>query len=299
MYIHPNVCFEFPEPAKIPINSISEQSVEAQTAADELSHQCMSTQDIESPNPFSDLLDDLMCDDAKIMEPILTEQPKLTDRLETYVTLSSDLEVGKMDSSNLSVEMINEECPAVGHEQAGHLTVEEVHAVINENRYKTEYEKVAAVNTCFNQITYYSDMAHWGVDDYWATPFEFVNSAGGDCEDYALAKYLTLKEMGVAEDKLFVTYSSCRGLAHMVLLYYPTANSVPLVLDNVNKELLPLNQRSDLTITYSINSNGIWRPSNGSVLGTRVSAASDLNKWADFNKRLHAEGNKLYWNVVA
>jgi predicted transglutaminase-like cysteine proteinase len=45
-----------------------------------------------------------------------------------------------------------------------------------------------------------SDEAQWGVPDHWSTPFETLQSGRGDCEDYAILKYLALLEAGISED---------------------------------------------------------------------------------------------------
>jgi predicted transglutaminase-like cysteine proteinase len=61
---------------------------------------------------------------------------------------------------------------------------------------KAELALLQKVNDFFNKIPYLTDQEHWGVPDYWATPAEMVASWGGDCEDYAIAKYMSLKELG-------------------------------------------------------------------------------------------------------
>jgi predicted transglutaminase-like cysteine proteinase len=47
-----------------------------------------------------------------------------------------------------------------------------------------------------------SDWAQYGVADYWATPLETLSSRAGDCEDYAIVKYVALRESGIAPDDL-------------------------------------------------------------------------------------------------
>ena len=93
-----------------------------------------------------------------------------------------------------------------------------------------------------NQTPFVSDIQHWGKTDYWATPVEFLSTNGGDCEDYSIAKYFTLRTLGVADDKLRITYVKelvQYNEAHMVLAYFPNADDEPLVLDNINKTILP------------------------------------------------------------
>ena len=73
-----------------------------------------------------------------------------------------------------------------------------------ENKSADDKKKLEAVNTFFNFIEYRKDLAHWGKEDYWATPLEFVVSGAGDCEDFAVAKYFTLLELGVPDEKLLI-----------------------------------------------------------------------------------------------
>lgn len=114
-------------------------------------------------------------------------------------------------------------------------------------------DKLKAVNVFFNQIRYGSDKAVWGASDYWATRLEFVGKGKGDCEDYVIAKYFTLLELGVDSEKLFFTYVKYkpRNIAHMVLSYYETPNSAPLILDNYNRKIFPASKRNDLIPIYS------------------------------------------------
>jgi predicted transglutaminase-like cysteine proteinase len=44
-----------------------------------------------------------------------------------------------------------------------------------------------------------SDETQWGVADHWSAPFETLQSSRGDCEDYAILKYLALRAAGLSE----------------------------------------------------------------------------------------------------
>ena len=70
----------------------------------------------------------------------------------------------------------------------------------------TDQQKIELVNNYFNNLTYSEDPRLWGDDDYWANPLEFIGARGGDCEDYSIAKYYTLMELGVDEKKLRLAY---------------------------------------------------------------------------------------------
>jgi predicted transglutaminase-like cysteine proteinase len=165
--------------------------------------------------------------------------------------------------------------------------------LIANNKNKTEPEKLKLANDFFNEIPFASDIEHWGIQDYWATPTEMLASNGGDCEDYAIGKYFTLLALGISVDKMRITYVKARNLppadqAHMVLTYYLKPDAVPLVLDNLVAEIKPGSQRPDLLPVYSFNGDGLWlakERGSGRVEG----GSSRIGLWAQLNARLGKE----------
>ncbi|MDD3617986.1 MAG: transglutaminase-like cysteine peptidase [Desulfobulbaceae bacterium] len=151
----------------------------------------------------------------------------------------------------------------------------------------SERGKMDKVNGFFNGFDFVSDESHWGVDDYWATPVEFIASGGGDCEDFALAKYFTLKAVGVSEDKLNLTYVKALGLnqAHMVLTFYPAPDAEPLVLDNLVDDILPASARTDLLPVYSFNGSGLWIAKQRGR-GRQVGDSDRLRRWQELLGRM-------------
>jgi len=149
--------------------------------------------------------------------------------------------------------------------------------------------KLKNVNDFFNKIQYKTDSRHWKKKDYWATPYEFMGTAAGDCEDYAIAKYFSLRKIGVPDSKLRITYvkyiktRSKFEQAHMVLTYYHKPGATPIVLDNINKKLKLATKRKDLKPVYSFNAGGLWQAKNkGSVrVGT-----NNLRSWKDLMSRI-------------
>ena len=143
------------------------------------------------------------------------------------------------------------------------------------------------VNGFFNQIPYYSDIKHWGVEDYWATPVEMIGSYGGDCEDYSIGKYLSLKDIGVPVSKLRITYVRALklGEAHMVLAYYPTPEADPLILDNLTGDIRPASQRTDLEPVYSFNDDDLWMTG----ADTRKGGATNVRLWRELLEKLAKE----------
>jgi predicted transglutaminase-like cysteine proteinase len=150
-----------------------------------------------------------------------------------------------------------------------------------------ESASMRLVNTFFNQVPYFTDMQHWSLIDYWATPTEMLGSFGGDCEDYSIAKYLSLKEVGVPIEKLRITYVRAvrLGEAHMVLAYYPTPDADPLILDNLVGDIKPASQRTDLEPVYSFNDDDLWITGGA----TRKGGASHVRLWRDLLEKLAKE----------
>ncbi|MEO1885704.1 MAG: transglutaminase-like cysteine peptidase [Methylococcales bacterium] len=153
---------------------------------------------------------------------------------------------------------------------------------------QTEREILTRVNDFFNQRTrFVNDSKLWNVKDYWATPLEFLVKGAGDCEDYAIAKYFTLKALGVDDKKMRLTYVKALKLnqAHMVLTYFETPRSVPLVLDNLVTAIKPALQRKDLLPVYSFNGTGLWL-AKAQGRGKKVGQSSRVNLWRDLNLRM-------------
>jgi len=129
----------------------------------------------------------------------------------------------------------------------------DAHAVLNN-------DELQLFNRFWNKVPYFSDQQHWGITDYWATPIETLASNGADCEDYAIAKYFSLKELGVPPESLRITYVRSVKIneAHMVLAYYPTPDADPYILDNLTEKLVPASERDDLQPVYSFNDDDLW-----------------------------------------
>ena len=149
-----------------------------------------------------------------------------------------------------------------------------------------ERELLADVNRMLNRIRFVDDAVHWGEADYWATPAESVGSGGGDCEDFSIAKYFLLKELGVPISRLRMTYVKAQKLnqAHMVLAYYPRPDAEPLVLDNLEDTVRPASQRKDLVPVYSFNDEEVWIEARG-----RSGSPSQIRNWNELLQRLERE----------
>jgi len=155
----------------------------------------------------------------------------------------------------------------------------------------SEVQRLQVVNLFFNhQVRYAEDIDVWHVEDYWATPIEALWKGAGDCEDYAIAKYFSLRHLGIPSDKLRITYVKAlqQNRAHMVLTYYSSPTAMPLVLDSLMDDIKFANQRPDLLPVYSFNAEGLWL--TGAAGDKKVGDAKRLSRWQDVLKKMTAEG---------
>jgi predicted transglutaminase-like cysteine proteinase len=159
-----------------------------------------------------------------------------------------------------------------------------------------ESEKLKQINDFFNRkINFGEDIDVWGKSDYWATPLESLGRQAGDCEDYSIAKYTFLKILNVPNEKLRLTYVRAElmqqdqrvVLAHMVLSYYATPQSEPLILDSLVPEIMPSSSRKDLNPIFSFNDKGLWVGTSSKPKGE---STSHLSRWRDVLTRIQADG---------
>jgi predicted transglutaminase-like cysteine proteinase len=162
--------------------------------------------------------------------------------------------------------------------------------LIKANADAPERIQLVKINDYFNAIPYQKDAYLWKKRDYWATPFELIGTQGGDCEDYAIAKYFALREMGFPENKLRISYVKSLELnqAHMVLAYYPDQYSDPLILDNLERKIRTAAQRKDLVPVYSFNGDGLWQAVSR-LQGVKVGSASRLRLWNELKRKMAVE----------
>lgn len=126
----------------------------------------------------------------------------------------------------------------------------------------SDAEKLKAVNAFFNtQIRYGEDQDLWGQIDYWASPLETLELGAGDCEDFALAKYFTLRLLGISEQSLRLVYTTLAPAkqAHMVLGFWPDNGIAPLLLDNLHTQILPITERLDLQVQFAFGPTHLYR----------------------------------------
>ena len=178
----------------------------------------------------------------------------------------------------------------------GVATAKDWHDALSVFQNEAEQSKLKDVNDYVNnRIRLDTDQNIWGQNDYWATPIEALMKGAGDCEDYALAKYFSLKFSGVPVSKLRIFYVKAKiggtgsnvTTAHVVLAHYATPDAEPLLLDSLINEIRPASRRTDLIPIFSFNSEGVWaaagnKPQSGDP--------SHLSKWGDLLEKMKKEG---------
>ena len=179
-----------------------------------------------------------------------------------------------------------------GADKVLHVSALEIRLHDLEN--KAVKEQLIGVNAFFDEhIQYATDDVVFKEKDYWATPSELFGHSRGDCEDYAIAKYVALLHLGIDSSKLRLIYVKAKigrsrvTQAHMVLGYYDTPSSDPLVLDSLVSNVLPGSQRTDLIPVFSFNDSGIWQPGKTAQVST---STSRLSRWRDVIERMKQEG---------
>ena len=166
--------------------------------------------------------------------------------------------------------------------------------LIDANQSQSDVEKIKLTNNFFNKnIRFEEDIVHWKKMDYWATPLESLGSGAGDCEDFTIAKYMTLIKMGIATEHLRLIYVKAKiggknshvFQAHMVLGYFADAKGEPVILDNLVSAIEPASQRTDLYPIFSFNSEGLWIGNQ-----TQTDPTARLSRWRDLLARMKDEG---------
>ncbi len=180
--------------------------------------------------------------------------------------------------------------------ESAYKTILELQFLVTNLRTATDQEKLRQVNRFFNEkIAFDEDRVIWGETDHWATPLESIGKKRGDCEDYSIAKYIFLRELGIPNERLKLTYVRAQiggphsgiSQAHMILSYYETPSSDPLILDNLVSDVYAASRRIDLTPIFSFNSEGLWTGTANIPHGTSL---NNLSRWRNVLARIQQDG---------
>ncbi len=134
---------------------------------------------------------------------------------------------------------------------------------------KSVAEKLEIANEAMNRRPYVPTQQNWHRAMYWESPFQFLR-VGGQCQDYAIAKYELLREAGLPAEQLqmVVLFDAATGADHAVLVAY--VDDQALVLDNLRPKIVSANEVDDYRPYYAINETGWWRYVGGHAMTLAV-----------------------------
>jgi predicted transglutaminase-like cysteine proteinase len=139
-------------------------------------------------------------------------------------------------------------------------------------------------------IRYVTDFAQHGEADRWSAPLATFATAKGDCEDYAIAKYVALREAGFPREELQLVLARDRAIRQDHAVLAARLEGRWLILDNRRSELIEDAEASSLTPLFAINHTGVYlfaapyakaAPLAGEVEASPAAAAqdSDAGEW--------------------
>lgn len=129
-------------------------------------------------------------------------------------------------------------------------------AIVNTARARTGRARIGEINRAINlAIRPESDLVRFRVSDVWTTPLTTFAAGAGDCEDYAIAKYIALREAGVAPEDLRIVIVRNRALNEDHAVAAARVDGQWLILDNRHMLLLTDSQATGLTPLVTLDHN--------------------------------------------
>lgn len=141
--------------------------------------------------------------------------------------------------------------------QGGSNVVENWKTHLQALKGKSAREQIEGVNSYMNSIRYIEDIENYHKSDYWATPIEFL-TRGGDCEDFAIAKYASLRALGFSSEqmRIAIVQDKIKNVPHAILIVYDEGQVY--VLDNQDRRVENAENVNRYKPIFAINSNNWW-----------------------------------------
>lgn len=131
--------------------------------------------------------------------------------------------------------------------------------LINDLQPRSNRDKAETVNRFFNHAI--TACADWGAAknyDYWQSPIETLVRGQGDCDDYVVAKYVSLRMLGISAERLRLCVVTQPDVGdHAVLLFFSESGKSPSVLDNLGSARLGENADAILPLRSRMNFDGM------------------------------------------
>lgn len=136
--------------------------------------------------------------------------------------------------------------------------IEKWNNLISSLRHENKLRQLITVNKWFNRIQYRFDEDAYNSIDYWADTKELIEQKG-DCEDFALAKYYTLRQLGFDANKMkiSVVYDEDSKTNHAVLMVYDDNTRYLMDINTDSMDPSPMEYR--YKTIYTFNEQTAWR----------------------------------------
>jgi predicted transglutaminase-like cysteine proteinase len=133
-------------------------------------------------------------------------------------------------------------------------------------------EKVVRASAALNAVSYVPSTRNWSRATYWETPLEFL-AYGGQCQDYAVAKYMLLRQAGVPADQMRIVVLRATSLDEDHAVLVVDVDGEALMLDNKQTGVVPVHSETSYRPYYSINELGWWQQVADTPIETAASEA--------------------------
>jgi predicted transglutaminase-like cysteine proteinase len=141
--------------------------------------------------------------------------------------------------------------------------------IVAQGRMQEGRARIGVVNRAINlAVRPTSDLAQWGVADRWSAPLATLTSGRGDCEDYAIAKYVALIAAGFAEDdvRLVIVRDAAVGEDHAIVAARLDGNWI--VLDNRRLALVTDAEVQHVVPLFVLDHDGVRQFTPALIAGT-------------------------------
>jgi predicted transglutaminase-like cysteine proteinase len=132
--------------------------------------------------------------------------------------------------------------------------------LIDAVRTKLGFAQLDEANRSINAaIRYVSDIAQFGVPDRWSSALATFATAKGDCEDYAIAKYVVLQQAGFPQDNLRIVLVRDRSVRQDHAVLAARLDDRWLILDNRWPRVVSDTEAArNLVPLFALNQSGVF-----------------------------------------